>query len=37
MARQGTRLMDTAENGNEAFFTQLNVYGTTSLETDGYC
>ena len=27
MAQQGTRLMDTAENDNEAFITLLNVYG----------
>ena len=29
MAQQGTRLMDTVENDNEAFITQLTVYGTT--------
>ena len=29
MAQQTTRLMDTVENNNEAFFTQLTVYGTT--------
>ena len=29
MARQGTRLMDNVENDNEAFITQLTVYGTT--------
>ena len=29
MAHQGKRLMDTVENDNEAFITQLTVYGTT--------
>ena len=29
MAQQGTRFMDTVENDNEAFITQLIVYGTT--------
>ena len=29
MAQQGTSLMDTVENYNETFMTQLTVYGTT--------
>ena len=29
MAQQGKRLMDTVENDNEAFISQLTVYGTT--------
>ena len=29
MAQQGTSLMDTVENDNEAFITQVTVYGTT--------
>ena len=29
MAQQGTSPMDTVENHNEAFITQLAVYGTT--------
>ena len=29
MGQQGKRLMDTVENENEAFITQLTVYGTT--------
>ena len=29
MAQQGTSPMDTVENDNEAFITQLSVYGTT--------
>ena len=29
MAQQGKSLMDTVENDNEAFITQLTVYGTT--------
>ena len=29
MTQQGTRLMDTVDNDNEAFITQLTVYGTT--------
>ena len=29
MAQQGKRLMDTVENHNEAFISQLTVYGTT--------
>ena len=29
MAEQGTSLMNTVENDNEAFMTQLPVYGTT--------
>ena len=29
MAQQGTSPMDTVENDNEAFITQLAVYGTT--------
>ena len=28
MAQQGTRFTDTVENDNEAFITQLTVYGT---------
>ena len=37
MAQQSTRLMDTVENNDEAFITQLTVYGTTRYETYGYC
>ena len=37
MAQQCNRLMDTVENDNEAFITQLSVYGTTRYETYGYC
>ena len=37
MAEQGTSPMDTVENDNEAFITQLTVYGTTKNETYGYC
>ena len=29
MAQQGTSLMDTVQNDNEAFITQLTVYLTT--------
>ena len=29
MGQQGKRLIDTVENDNEAFMTQLTVYGTT--------
>ena len=29
MAQQGKRLMDTVENDNEAFITQVTVYGKT--------
>ena len=29
MAQQGKRYMDTVENDNEAFITQLTVYGKT--------
>ena len=29
MAQQGTSLMNTVENDNEAFITQVTVYGTT--------
>ena len=29
MAQQSTSLIDTVENNNEAFITQLTVYGTT--------
>ena len=29
MAQQGKRLMDTVENDNEVFITQLTVYGIT--------
>ena len=35
MVQQGTRLMDTVENDNEAFITQLTVYITTRYETYG--
>ena len=28
MAQQGTSLMNTVENDNEAFMTKLTVYGT---------
>ena len=37
MAQQGTGPMDTVESDNEAFITQLTVYGTTKYETYGYC
>ena len=37
MAQQGKRLMDTVENDNEAFITQLTVNGTTRYESDEYC
>ena len=37
MAQQGKRLMDTVENDNEAFISQLTVYGTTRYESYGYC
>ena len=37
MAQQGKRLMDTVENDNEAFITQLSVYGTNRYETYGNC
>ena len=37
MAQQGMSPMDTVENDNEAFITQLTVYGTTKYETYGYC
>ena len=37
MAQQGTSLMDTVENDNEAFMTHLTVFGTTRYETYGYC
>ena len=37
MAQQGTRFTDTVENDNEAFITELTVYGTTNYETYGYC
>ena len=37
MAQQGTGLMDTIENDNEAIKTQLTVYGTTRYESYGYC
>ena len=37
MAQQGKRLMDTVENDNEAFITQLTVYGTRRYESDEYC
>ena len=36
MAQQGTSLMDTVENDNEEFITQLTVYGTSKYETYGY-
>ena len=29
MAQQSTSLMNTVENDNEAFITQVTVYGTT--------
>ena len=29
MAQQGTSLMNSVENDNEAFITQVTVYGTT--------
>ena len=29
MSQQGKRLKDTVENDNEAFITQLSIYGTT--------
>ena len=29
MAHQGTSLMNSVENDNEAFITQVTVYGTT--------
>ena len=35
MAQQGTRLMDTVENDNEAVITQLEIYGTTRYKTYG--
>ena len=37
MAQQGTSIMDTVENDNEAFMNQLTVYGTTRYESYGYC
>ena len=37
MAQKGTRLMDTVDNDNEGFITQLTVDGTTRQETYGYC
>ena len=37
MAQQGTSLMDTVENDDEAFITQETIYGTTRYETYGYC
>ena len=37
MVQQGKRLMDTVENHNEAFITQVTVYGTTRNEIYGYC
>ena len=37
MAKQGMSLMNTVENDNEAFITQLTVYGTTRYEIYGYC
>ena len=37
MAQQGNRLMDTVENDNEAFITQLTVYGTTRYESLEFC
>ena len=37
MAQQGTGLMDTIENDNEAIMTQLTVYGTTRYESYLYC
>ena len=37
MAQQGASLMDTVEDDNEAFMTQLTVYGTKRFESYGYC
>ena len=37
MGQQGKRLMDTVENDNEAFITQLTLYGTTRYEIYGSC
>ena len=37
MAQQGTSLMDTVEDDNEAFIIQLTVYGTTRYESYTYC
>ena len=37
MAQQGTSLMDTVGNDNEAFITQLTVYGTKRYESYLYC
>ena len=37
MAQQGTSLMDTVENDNEGYITQLTVCGTTRYESYGYC
>ena len=37
MAQQAKRLMDTVENDNEEFITQVTVYGTTGYESYGYC
>ena len=37
MGQQGTSLMDTVENDNEAVINQLAVYGRTRYETYGYC
>ena len=37
MAQQGTSLMDTVENNNEAFINQPTVHGTTRYESYGYC
>ena len=35
MAQQGTRVMDTVENDNEALITHLKIYGTTRYKTYG--
>ena len=37
MAQQGTSLMDTVENDNEGFITQLTVFWTTRYKSYGYC
>ena len=37
MAQQSTRHMDIVENDNEAFITELTVYGRTRYESYGYC
>ena len=37
MAELGKSLMDTVENDNEAFITQLSEHGITKHETYRYC